>query len=336
MQFTARVASIAGSLFAYYSGCSSFYLTVNKFSDRTTGELRQLFAQKPDEDMLLKEPQASHSVVDKPRSKRSPKEKSCIATWLDDDCEKFIENLNKPKKPSNQLIVDWSSSPDKCLQAPGDQGECGCCYAMASVKLYEWLYCRQRNNQQVKFSEQYILDCGHLSGLKGCESGNSGQAMKFIGSYGLMPHSLYKPFSARVETCPLGSSLNSPSTDSLSKSIIETAEMTHKILREGPAEWEAALAEQPLVVFFRAEEDFLDYGGGIYESTDCDPDYGHFLVLVGHGAENGHPYWLLSNSFGADWGHNGYIKLSKRQDKCIGYVLKATAEFKMPVNKATD
>lgn len=336
MQFTGRVASIASSIFAYFSGCSSFYLTVNKFSDRTKGELRQLFAQRPDEGMLLKEPEASHSEVDKPRSKRSTKGKSCVASWLDDNCHEFIANLNKPKAPSNLAVVDWSSSSDKCLQAPRDQGECGCCYAMASVKLYEWLYCRQRNNQQVKFSEQFLLDCGHLSGLKGCESGNSGQALKFIESYGLMPDSLYKPFLARVETCPLGASPDELSTSSLSKSIIGIENMTHKLLREGPAEWEAALAEQPLVVYFRAEEDFLDYGGGLYESSDCDPDYGHFLLLVGHGSENGHPYWLLSNSFGTDWGQDGYIKLSKRHDKCIGYVLKATAEFKTPPDEAAD
>lgn len=335
MQFTGRVANIAGSLFSYLSGCSNFYLTVNKFSDRTKNELRQLYAQKSDEKMLLRGP------VEKLRSKlsrtklRSSRARTgrnklgqCFVNWVDEGYRDFKAELRKTKQPTDIRIVDWSASPDKCLQAPRDQGKCGCCYAMASVKLYEWLYCRQQNNQQVKFSEQFLVDCGHLSGLNGCKSGNSKQAMNFIESIGLMPDAKYNPFSASVKTCPLELQSDDLTKTVTTNSLVKPSKMDYKLLRGGSKEWELALAEQPLVVFLRVDEEFLDYGSGIYENGNCDPDYGHFLLLVGHGSENGYPYWLFANSFGTDWGLNGYIKLSKQQDKCIAYALKATAEFK--------
>lgn len=322
MQFTARVAKIGVSLYAYISGCSKYYLTVNKFSDRTINELHQFYAQKSDENILNAVPEWSFLIKSHPRIRRSLE----LNYTLDESDSKLGESK---QHEANRMTIDWSSSPNKCLQAPIDQGECGSCYAMATVKLYEWLYCSQQNNQQVKFSEQFIVDCGHLTGLKGCTSGSSAQVIKFIASYGLMPNSHYRPYSAREQPCPLENPEgNLSTTTKTSESTIKPTKTDFKLLREGPKQWAAELAQQPLLVFLRVQDDFFDYGGGIYESTDCDPDSSHFLLLVGHGTENGHPYWLLSNSFGIDWGLNGYIKLSKMQDECVGYVLKTTAEFK--------
>lgn len=300
------------SLLEYKFGCLSYFLTVNKFSDRTRGEYRRLYAQRVDKESLIQNQKGL-------RYKRAPG--SVFETLLS-------RSDRHQEKPRISTTVDWTSSADKCLQEPRDQGECGCCYAMAFMKLYEWFYCRQHKGRQMKFSEQYLVDCGHLSGLQGCVSGSSIQVTKFIQSYGLMPDNLYNPFTGKVEVCAIETSASGVTTTSIDQKLaMKPSKLDSKLLRGGSIEWEAALVEQPLVVFLRAEEEFLDYGGGIYESTHCEPEYGHFLVLVGHGIENGHPYWLLSNSFGTEWGIGGYLKLSKRHDQCIAYVLKATVEF---------
>jgi len=37
----------------------------------------------------------------------------------------------------------------------------------------------------------------------------------------------------------------------------------------------------------------------------------HSVVLVGFGIENGVEYWVICNSWGEQWGMNGYMKLKK-------------------------
>ena len=38
-------------------------------------------------------------------------------------------------------------------------------------------------------------------------------------------------------------------------------------------------------------------------------DVNHTVLAVGYGVENSIPYWLIKNSWGAEWGDNGYFKM---------------------------
>ncbi|KAM0000517.1 Cysteine proteinase 3 [Helianthus debilis subsp. tardiflorus] len=45
-------------------------------------------------------------------------------------------------------------------------------------------------------------------------------------------------------------------------------------------------------------------------------DVNHAVVAVGYGVENGIPYWLLKNSWGPEWGLNGYFKMERGKNMC--------------------
>lgn len=37
----------------------------------------------------------------------------------------------------------------------------------------------------------------------------------------------------------------------------------------------------------------------------------HSVIIVGYGEESGVKYWRVQNSWGADWGDDGYIKMKR-------------------------
>ena len=75
----------------------------------------------------------------------------------------------------------------------------------------------------------------------------------------------------------------------------------------------------PMAVGFDLYEDFLHYTGqGVYVYDGKSKRVGgHAVKLVGWGEEpdprTGHiiPYWICANSWGKDWGDNGYFKIKR-------------------------
>ena len=73
----------------------------------------------------------------------------------------------------------------------------------------------------------------------------------------------------------------------------------------------AAIAKSPTSVLIEADQFvFQGYTGGILDSTDCGTTLDHAVIAVGYGTENGKEYYLVRNSWGADWGDHGYIKIA--------------------------
>ncbi len=75
------------------------------------------------------------------------------------------------------------------------------------------------------------------------------------------------------------------------------------------------LCSQPVVVAIASTSDAIQhYGGGIFDdfgacctTADCQGDLNHAVTVVGYNRTEG--YWLVRNSWGADWGENVSEKL---------------------------
>nr|GMC96477.1 cysteine proteinase 3-like [Ipomoea batatas] len=76
---------------------------------------------------------------------------------------------------------------------------------------------------------------------------------------------------------------------------------------------------RPVSVAFQAVDGFNLYKSGVYISTICrntSMDLNHAVLAVGYGVENGVQYWLLKNSWGDQWGENGYFKMQMGKNMC--------------------
>ena len=74
---------------------------------------------------------------------------------------------------------------------------------------------------------------------------------------------------------------------------------------------QAAVARAPISVGVDASK-WQFYKGGILDDPTCG-QYGldHAVLAVGYGTANGQEYWKVKNSWGLNWGEDGYILLAR-------------------------
>jgi len=56
-------------------------------------------------------------------------------------------------------------------------------------------------------------------------------------------------------------------------------------------------------------DDIFSYSSGTYELTAPDGGTGHAVKLVGWGNDGTNDYWIAQNSWGPNWGMNGYFNI---------------------------
>ena len=54
----------------------------------------------------------------------------------------------------------------------------------------------------------------------------------------------------------------------------------------------------------------MHYKSGIFDKERCGCDVDHAVLMVGYGEEDGTEYWIVKNSWAADWGEDGYIRFA--------------------------
>ena len=79
---------------------------------------------------------------------------------------------------------------------------------------------------------------------------------------------------------------------------------------------QAALQLGPLSVAVDAGSDFFRfYKRGVFDHADvCGTELNHAIAIVGYSntESDDTPYWIVRNSWGDDWGEDGYIRMAIR------------------------
>ena len=191
---------------------------------------------------------------------------------------------------------DWTSSIK-------DQGPCGSCWAFSAMGALEAVINIRTNIPSLDpdLSEQYLLSCPPYGG--GCSGGNAYWAYEYIyENGGAIPEDCF-PYQAD-DTIPC-----SEKCDDWQQKLIPILNYG-KVSGLSQESIKNALIELgPLVAEMTVYEDFHSYSGGVYEHSGYEPpEYiNHQVVIVGYNDDL--QYWICKNSWGIDWGENGWFKI---------------------------
>jgi len=184
-----------------------------------------------------------------------------------------------------------------------NQENCGACWAFSTTGALEGAYFLAHKILP-SISEQQLLDCDHDCNSYGrCDEGCTGGYMPVSLGYairvGMVSEEDY-PYKAVDQNCMLNKS----------KIKYRFSNFTPVSAKEDAMI--AALNEKgPLSVAVDASFWSL-YKGGIFNGGFTWNLLNHGVLLVGYGEEeNGKQYWIIKNSWGADWGEDGYIRLPR-------------------------
>ena len=252
------------------------------------------------------------------------------------------EHIKYASLPSH---FDWRNKGGVNFDSPvRNQGNCGSCYAMASVQVAEARIRVKSNGRDTTIiSPQAVVSCSIYN--QGCDGGYPYLVAKHAMDFGLVPDSCMS-YTGTNGVCKLHGGAdgcsdpsNPPRYFASNYSYIggyygfcSEVAMMEEIYRAGP-----------IMVAFDAPSSLFYYQGGVYTGAapphegpttrDLHPweKTNHAVIAVGWGvSENGTKYWIIKNTWGPEWGENGYFRIRRGTDECGIESMAVTMDIELP------
>ncbi|KAM6435748.1 cathepsin S isoform 1-T1 [Liasis olivaceus] len=203
--------------------------------------------------------------------------------------------------------IDWRDKG--CVTDVKNQYACGACWAFSAVGALE-AQLKIKTGKLVSLSPQNLVDCSNFYGNHGCNGGYMTAAFQYIiDNHGINSEASY-PYTAKDGQCRYNPAERA-ATCSQYVLLPSGSELFLKdaLAKTGPVSV-AINANQPT---------FFLYKQGVYNDPRCTADHiNHAVLVIGYGTENGMDYWLVKNSWGVNFGHQGYIKVARNQGNRCG------------------
>jgi len=201
--------------------------------------------------------------------------------------------------------VDWRNQG--AVSPVYNQEQCGSCWAFSATEEIESMwYLTKNTSAPPTLSMQQIVDCDTVD--EGCNGGDTPTAYAYVMKAGGLESFNQYPYTGVDGTC-----------DFVKADIV--ASMTNwEYVTQAPQSNETlemiALANiGPLSICVDAAT-WQYYTGDIIHHL-CGNTLDHCVQLVGYATTTaGEDYWIVRNSWGTDWGLDGYLYIERGKDLC--------------------
>ena len=225
-------------------------------------------------------------------------------------------NLNKCFVEGGEEIpesYDVREAQKECKLPVVDQNKkCAGSYATAIASTLSEKLCIESDEKKLTpLSAQELLSCDTAN--KGCRGGYVNNALEYTVMRGL----------ATEECLPFKGTFDAKCSEMCAEPMKVRPESFCVLFGDNDIKREI-MKNGPVVSSMEVYTDFLSYKTGVYTKGEDVPKFSgyHTIKIVGWGVEDGseeepnkgNKYWIIENSWGEDWGQNGYAKIGEGQN----------------------
>ncbi|XP_028769812.1 ervatamin-B-like [Neltuma alba] len=190
--------------------------------------------------------------------------------------------------------MDWRQK--RVVTPVKNQKKCGSCWAFAAIESVNAI----RTGELVRLSEQELVDCDLTD--HDCSGGLPVKAFKWVVQNGGLSKEDDYPYVREKGYC------KAEKQSVVKINGYEGVEQTDDALL-------CAIANHPITVGLDATP-LRFYQGGIIDGENCPmgTQPNHAVLIVGYDSKDGKDYWIVKNSWGEDWGMNGYFMIQRNSN----------------------
>ena len=264
-----------------------------------------------------------------------------VSQYTDMTADEFVDYFNlkvtaeqncnalasKPKVYNEEPPASFDWRDEEKVTPVKAQGHCGSCWTFSTAGAMESHFLIHTDRTFANFSEQQLVDCAGDYDCHGCSGGLPSNAFNYIRDNGMTTEEQYDYF-AEVHECTYKQSMEAVVTSG-PFNITAKDEVQLK---------EALYNEGPISCAFQVIDGFRDYASGVYQSKVCkngEKQINHAVLCVGYGhdEESDLDFWSVKNSWGADWGNEGFFQIERGVNMCGIGVCNSYPENVIPVTK---
>ncbi|XP_042873861.1 cathepsin L-like isoform X6 [Penaeus japonicus] len=226
------------------------------------------------------------------------------------DLKPTLSQMEPAEIPSEEIPSSFDWRDHGIVTPVKNQGMCGSCWAFSVTGNVEGQWAL-KHKHLYSLSEQELVDCDKTD--EGCNGGMPENAYEAIAKLGGLETENDYPYEAKDDQCHFNET-------KVKVTVNGSVELPQN--EDDLARW--LVKHGPISIGINANA-LQFYVGGVSHPLRflCNPkSLDHGMLIVGYGVHTTkylhrrQPYWIVKNSWGPDWGEQGYYRVYRGDGTC--------------------